>query len=169
MPRKTTAKKFLKDLAPTIASYQSKLSDEAKGMVHQDLQALFETHPEVDGIRWLQCLPYSCGRDDVMHSAETCIDDVQYRLNSHVSTRSVPYADPTLFESGFDRSDSEWVSPWNDRRIENPVLLDSLTILEEKLFDYEKQLTMAFGDQVRVTVTRKELTLEEVTEKDSYA
>ena len=150
----------LKDLVPLIDSHKLSIASDAKAIVRAELKPLFDDHPEIDGIRWSQVSTFGAGETDNI-VPELFIDDVEYKMGSSVSERSVPYNDPHLFDAGFDRHSTDWICPWNDRRIEDANLLDSMTKLEEKLFDAQNSLATAFGDN-RVTVTRHDVLVEPI-------
>ena len=157
---RTACKQDLTDLPPAIEKHKAELAEDAKRMVLQEFQTVFNAHPELDGIRWKQMNPFTEIEDDPVMTSEFRIDGVEYRLNTVRSARCLPYGDPDLTDSGFDKQDTGWTSPWNDRRIDNPALLDTLTNLEERLFDAEASLALAFGDQAKVTVTRSDVVVE---------
>ena len=158
MPK--TTQKTLKELLPVVSTYQTKLASEAKAILRNEAKDLFESFPHVEGIRWTQRRRLENSELAPVHKSDFNIDNIEYRLNGKVGARSVRRGDMALTDCGFDKEDDDWVSPWNDSRIENPDFLDTLTAFEEQLFDAESALAAAIGDYDRVTITRDNVFLD---------
>jgi len=158
MPK--AAKKTLKDLQPVIVNHKTKIMEDVKSILRQEVQVLFDDFPDIQAIRWTQRRPLESPEFAPIHKSDFAIDSVQYRLGNNVGARSVSRDDPMLRDCGYDKQDDDWVCPWNDSRVESPDLLDSLTVFEEHLFDAQESLAAAIGDYDCVTVTRKEVVLD---------
>jgi len=156
-------KKNLSDLPSIIAEYKSQVSNDARVLVKDELNEFFNQYPEIDGIRWCQCVTVANEVD--MLPEDLRIEQVEYKVKGHVSQPPVPYSNAP--DSGYDKERSGWVSPWNDRRITDPSLLDSLTVLEERLFNYQMPLALAFGGGTRITVTRNNVAVEEIPDTNN--
>jgi hypothetical protein len=139
MPKAT--KKTLKDLQPVVNTHQSKLTEEAKTILKQEAKPLFDYFPEIEGIRWTQRRPLENPYFAPVHKSDFSIDNVEYCEK------------PTFQED-------DWASPWGDGRIQNKDLLDSFSVFEEQLFENQDALAAAVGDYDRVTITRKEVVLD---------
>jgi hypothetical protein len=161
MPKPAIKKTLtLKDLRPVIANHQTKIVQEVKVILKHEVQSLFDNFPEIEAIRWTQRRPLESPESAPVHKSDFHIDNVEYRLSDGIGPRSVPFGNPALNDCGFDKRDTEWVSPWNDSRLDNVDLLDSFTVFEEHLFDAHDALALAIGDYDCVTVTREAVILQ---------
>ena len=155
--------------------------ENGKRLVEDSFKLLFENYPDVEAVRWTQYTPYFNDGDTCTFSVHDGYvklkdqGDVTYNRTESYDTgertrwgtpvrksRQIPTVG-TWEEFSNEYSDYEdgFLSPWTLKRVKyaNDVQLnfspDSLNSVIGKILGNHDCMEMAFGDHVRVTVTRE--------------
>ena len=139
----------LQDIAKKAANAKAAYLAEAKILLTPALMAIFDAHPEVTGIRWSQYTPY-------FNDGEPCVFG---RNGLEATVVSGPEADA-------DEDSEEWQEVYSYNGFKVPDGFSSeawsaLVDLDKSLSGMEDVLEDAFGDHVRVFVTRDGIEIEE--------
>jgi hypothetical protein len=138
----------LTELADKRKAVEEASRNEARKILTPGLRDFMEAHPEIEAIRWRQFTPYFNDGD----ACEFGVGELTYKLvGGDVYDDEGDYEDGFLSISTYGKP-KDWVTPdW----------FLALGELERALMGSESELEAAFGDHVKVTVTRDGVDVDE--------
>lgn len=133
--------------------FETKLRDLGKAAVNEQLNALFETHPTLQGVRWTQYTPYFNDGDP----CEFGLHEIHYTIKKEEERTGSADEQRTAAEDGDE--DADWLYPSAYGEGDDDALDIAMREFErDRLSDaYEA----AFGDHVEVIATRSGIEVNE--------
>lgn len=135
----TNITKALKDLSSKRKEIQREAQSRAREILAPGLEQFMKEHPEIEAVRWAQYTPYFNDGD----TCEFSVGELLYKLVGADEEES-DYDDGFTCMGTYGKPPGFAQQSW----------YKALAELENALSGAEEELLAAFGDHVRVTVTK---------------